>query len=491
MITKKLTYILWIFAGALLVIVLSAGWIFRGTLTHIIARTPFGIETVQPVQVGQVRRSSYETLKSEVETLIEDQHYSLAALKLGNLLRERPDEESLYDLLAEIHLRTNDAQKLEALSDMLSRKFPESPRADILKVQALIAQQKFAEAQTFLEEKENLVPELQYYGMILADFQNNTARSLELREALLEEDDVPEELFLRVEAIDSVLAEFDQMRDAQRPHRYALLSKTLADQNQYILARSYADLAIKEDIAYIDAWVLRGYALFLLGDYEAAESDLRHAYELDPLRAQTQYFLGLVLYERGNVEEAVLYFEKALKQGIESATDIRWKLVDIYTKLERYEDVMNLYRELLEESEDPEAFSSALHLAIDVLKEPETALEFTTNLVQRNDKDVFALNIHAWALIANKQYSRAEEVLTQAQNLEKNNPRTYLNWGLLYEEQEKFSQAIESYKKAYDLAQELSAPFVANLAAEKHNLLLNRDENPEEPESPSRPANSP
>jgi len=272
-----------------------------------------------------------------------------------------------------------------------------------------------------------------------------------------------------------------------------MIAKVLAENNEAVLSQEFADTAIREDIEYVDAWILRGYSNFLLKNFDEALTDLRHAYELDPLRAETHYFLALTLDETGNEDEAILFFEKSLENNFDFSDKVRWRLVDLFLKKEKYDRVVELYRELLDGESDPDKFVNAVHLSIDVLKRPEVALEITEKLFSEKPDDVFTINMHAWALIANRKFHDAEIILNKADKIIPDNPRTLLNFGLLFEEQDEFSKAKEFYKTAYEAGKKQAPKFeaITNLAAEKHNQLLNRKENPESPEVLDKPEHSP
>ncbi len=290
-----------------------------------------------------------------------------------------------------------------------------------------------------------------------------------------------------------VYNQFDKIIEGENPHLFAMISKVLAENNEAILAREFANTAIREDIEYVDAWILRGYSNFLLKNFNNALEDLRHAYELNPLRAETHYFLALTLDKTGNEDEAILFFEKSLENDFDFSDRVRWKLVDLFLEKEKYNRVVELYRELLDGESTPDKFINAVHLSIDVLKRPEVALEITEKLFSEKPSDVFTMNMHAWALIANRKFYDAEIILKKAKKIMPENPRTLLNFGLLFEEQNEFSRAKEFYKSAYESGKKKAPNFetITNLAAEKHNQLLNRNENPKSPEVSDKPEHSP
>jgi tetratricopeptide (TPR) repeat protein len=489
-------------------------WIFRENISNFWQKSSF-VNISQ--KSGVKRRPSYIGRIHEAQKLIEHEYYSLASIELSAAIREKPELFEPYFHLSEIYLRTSDFEKLENLIEELRKKFP-NRKSDIFVIEGrkLIGEKKFAEAKNILDSVgEKLPPTLRFYQASLLSLQNDHQAAKKILNSLK---DLPVEkeglkisstgiqanMFensetLRFETAEKVKQfseiydQFDKIIEGKNPHLFAMISKVLAENNEAVLALEFADTAIREDVEYVDAWILRGYSNYLLKNFDNALSDLRHAYELDPLRAETHYFLALVLDETGNEEEAILFFEKSLENDFDFSDRVRWKLVDLFLKKEKYDRVIELYRELLDGESAPDKFINAVHLSIDVLKRPEVALEITEKLLAEKPNDVFTINMYAWALIANKKFHDAELALKKADKIMPENPRTLLNFGLLFEEQNEFSKAKEFYKTAYEIGEKQAPNFsaVTNLAAEKHNKLVNRDENPEAPENLDKQEHSP
>ncbi len=90
----------------------------------------------------------------------------------------------------------------------------------------------------------------------------------------------------------------------------------------------------------VDALYKNGLKKYILGEYKEAIDDFESALKLDPknIKVQNMYFTALVKmgnieYSKGNLEEAKIYYEKALKvsQGNE---DVKAKLREITALLE-------------------------------------------------------------------------------------------------------------------------------------------------------------
>lgn len=508
---SRLAYIL--IGVSATIIIATAGYIFWPYLSYTFSKalaptSEIGVSNSQGVQ----RTLSYRGRLEEVKKLIDHEYYTLATLELLSAIKEKPDFIEPYLILGEVYLRTNDLKKLNNLLVELGRKFPDNKDIIVLEARKLITEGRFNAVLKSLEQADEgaLTPALTFYLGVLKALQNEheTAKDLFIKlEALPTQEkkysavtnigavstkeetsenaeEVPvifisPELQKKARDLAILYEEFEELSDGKNPHLFALLAKKLAEHNESRLAREFADTAIKEDVSYIDAWIIRGYANLLLKDFENALNDLRHAYELDPIRPQTHYFLALALHESGNDEEAALYFEKALEHNFEFSSEIRWKLVGIFNKQQKYDQVINLYKELLNEEVSEDTFTNAMHTMINLVKSSETALELTTNLVEKNPENIFLINMHAWALVANRFFSEAEEFLKKAETLDAEYPRTYFNFGVLYEGQKRFDEAKMHYKKSYELSLKSDHKSLLKLAAEKYNQLTVSDENTE------------
>ena len=489
--------VFWKLAGLLITLIIGIfGWIFRENVQQVFAPKPVAQDTqsVAPEKTGVARTMSFEGRLKEAARLTDREHYSLAALELAAAMKQNPEELDPYLLLAEIYLRTQNITKLDHLTRAIAHRFPESTAPLTLQLRSLISQKDFSASLSFIDTLGDEAPrEIYFYEAVLRGFQNDHAAARDLLPQVLSAD-VDESTREKATALQELYTRFDGFAEGENPHLFALLSKTLSEHNEAILALEAAELAVKEDIEYPDGWILRGYAKFLLHEYDVALEDLRHAYELDPLRPETHYFLALVLQESGQIEEASLFFEKSLEHKFAFQQDVKWKLAELFTTQKKYDRVVEIYQELLSEESatlPKESVVTLLHNSINIMKKPELALEISGKLLAEHPQEIFYLNMHGWSQIANKHFNKAAETLQRATYLEADNPRTLLNQGLLAEEQQQFSQAKEFYKKSYQQGQDQAYESVVNLAADRYNALLKQEDRPEAPSAPNRPESSP
>jgi len=495
--------------GVSLFILGSLGWIFRGDILDF--WDGFRGDSGVAVRRGVPRKISYLGRLREARKLLEHDYFDSALIELAAAIREKPGLKTPYFLMGEVYLRAGNLEKLDRLLEQIEAKFPNDRGISGLKIRRILAEGDLQKASAELKKMTNPSPEAEFYRAILLGLQNDHEGAGEILskleklpvqrenlrvgaegvESVEAGERISQELARKVSAVRVAYEEFSEFSDGKNPHLFAKIAKSLAENDEAALAMEFAEVALKEDSEYIDAWILRGYANLQLRKFEDAVADLRHAYSLDSMRPRTHYFLALALLEVGNLEEAVVFFEKSLEHEFEFADAVRWKLIDLLTKSGKYDRAVELYEELLDDSADPRAFLRGVQMSVDFLKKPEAALSITTKLVELHPEDVFTMNIHAWALIANKKFAEAEQWLETARRADKENPRTFLNLGLLREQESKFEEARQFYKKSYEFGEARGDFAVSNLAVERHNELLARKDNPEEPAAPEREANSP
>ena len=190
-------------------------------------------------------------------------------------------------------------------------------------------------------------------------------------------------------------------------------------------------------------------------------------------------------------EKATLFFEKVLDSDFEFQEEIQSKLISLYTRQKEYEKALDIYELLLEDNTNPRDYINPLQLAIEVLNQPQRAIDLAGNLIEKNPENFIGYNFYAWALIANEQYFEAEQTLERALEIKPDNPGSYLYLGLLYEEQQKFPQALEYYKKSYEVGKDGPEAGITQLAAQKHNQLAEQKNRPNQPQAEERAGNSP
>ena len=89
----------------------------------------------------------------------------------------------------------------------------------------------------------------------------------------------------------------------------------------------------------------RGFALYLMGGIEEAQSEFETAIRLDPKQFDARYFQARVCYEQGDLDRAARLFEEAA--GAREDHEARYFAAQTYTALGRNEEAEAAYRRAL------------------------------------------------------------------------------------------------------------------------------------------------
>ena len=162
------------------------------------------------------------------------------------------------------------------------------------------------------------------------------------------------------------------------------------------------------------------------------EQDYRKALELCTMLPEAHYNLGLIAQKRGNAQQASEHFEKALE----------------FDRREPF--VLGLAASKLNQGE------------------LERARQLYEEVLQKDAKNVKALQGLSVVFEKMQRYDRAAEQLQKALAVEQDNPLTHYNLAVLYEQQQKPEDAITEYKKSAGLDEKnFSANFFLGLLYKK------------------------
>jgi tetratricopeptide (TPR) repeat protein len=105
-------------------------------------------------------------------------------------------------------------------------------------------------------------------------------------------------------------------------HLFTLLSRGLAQVHECELALPLLTIVTQRQRDYRDAWIIQGYCELTTERAEAAVSSLERAYNLDPSKPETQYFLARALSGLGEHDNALTFLEYALQNGFTPRSEI-------------------------------------------------------------------------------------------------------------------------------------------------------------------------
>lgn len=265
--------------------------------------------------------------------------------------------------------------------------------------------------------------------------------------------------------------EFNLFLDGKNIHLQTLIGRGFVQNNEFQLAITQLKNVLKENKQYRDAWILLGFSYYSVQKYDLAVETLNNAYDLDPEKAETQYFLGLAHLKMGNNEKASTYLTLAIKNGFEPKLEVQKKIADLYLTSQNFEEALATYLEIIKENQanDINLYVRPIWIYIEVKKEPIQALELAKQAQTHFPQNAMGFNLLGWAYLANDDLAQAQEYLEKSQQLDPNLQAVYLNLGDLYLKQGDKEKAKDFYQRTYFLDKNSS---IGNLAATKYNALL-------------------
>ena len=353
-----------------------------------------------------------------------------------------------------------EATAREALKD-----FPNDKEITLLLGNALIQKSNFSEAKKIFQNMPDDSPEKFFFLGVILSYEGKDEEAKKNLEIAINSS-----ARSKAEIILGAYKEFDLFPNGNELHKRLLLAKAFNQLGLFEMAIYTTKNIAKENPIYRDAWIIMGHSYLSLEKYDFALSTLEKALELDPTKPETVFFLGLVSAEMKNYTEAIEYMNRAILNGYEPKIDALKKLGDFYADIEDYDKSVKYYESALNENDnDIGAFVRPVWFLIEHLKNPQKAEQIAKWAIEKHPNSAMAYNLLAWAETENSKFSLAEKHLLQAIKMDENLSAAYLNFGKLREKEGKKIEALEFYKKAYDMD---SYSSIGESAAANYNRLL-------------------
>lgn len=391
----------------------------------------------------------------------------------------QPDQLLPYQRLMQIHFEIFNYDKSRLNAEYILKINPDNDEAQYYLVLNNIRQSRFDEAIAGIEnlkQSESIDTRLIYLTALLQIAQGDyePPESL-LRDLVALNDFTHPEINENANKILSAFDEFNFAEAAEKDYLSILLIRSLNEVSEYELAIYKLKEVLKNRSDLRDAWILLGFAYLNLEKYTFAITAFERAYELDPEWPATQYFLGITYSEISKKEDAIIYLNYALSNGFEPSVVVHQKLADLYMDTENYQKAVNAYEQVLEfNSKDINGFVRPIWIYLDFLNNPQKALALAELAMVNFPDQAMSLNLLGWAQGGNANYIEAEKNLKLSIEKDPNLAAAHYNLAQLYEEQERFDEAMDYYKSAYQIDQVGS---IGNLAAKRFNALIIQLEN--------------
>lgn len=124
-------------------------------------------------------------------------------------------------------------------------------------------------------------------------------------------------------ALLSAYEEYALFPESPQIHLLTLLSRALAQVQECELALPLLAQVTRTRDDYRDAWIVQGYCELTTERHQESLNSLERAYQLDPEKPETQYFLARAYAMLGDHGNAVTFLQYALQNGFEPEADAR------------------------------------------------------------------------------------------------------------------------------------------------------------------------
>lgn len=202
---------------------------------------------------------------------------------------------------------------------------------------------ELVKARTRLEEAEDS-PQKHYGLTLLAIIEGNHPTAQE--ELALVETGWEPILRANARTLQAAYDEYALFPESPPIHLITLLARALAQVQECELALPLLVQVTQQQDDYRDAWIVQGYCELTTERPEQALLSLEQAYTLDPRKPEIQYFLGRAYFDLRRYQDAITFFEYAIANRFEPASDVRHYIADAALK-EGKGDIALLQYELL------------------------------------------------------------------------------------------------------------------------------------------------
>ncbi|MGO9113846.1 MAG: tetratricopeptide repeat protein [Thermoguttaceae bacterium] len=245
------------------------------------------------------------------------------------------------------------------------------------------------------------------------------------------------------------------------------LGVALAARGQVVEAISHYRKAVEIKPNYADAYNNLGIVLAGRGgERDEAIAQFQKALEIEPDYAEAHYNLGSTLAERGQVDEAIIHFQKALEIKPDYV-EAHNNLGGVFDLKGRLDEAIVEFQKALKIKPDNAGTSRNLALAQSQRERTLKALGQRREAIRSRPDDVALLNDVAWMLATNPNASvrngrEAIELALRAWKLSGGKKPTVLGTlAAAYAEAGRFPEAVQTARKAIDLAKQQNEPAVA------------------------------
>jgi tetratricopeptide (TPR) repeat protein len=242
-----------------------------------------------------------------------------------------------------------------------------APAADIMLLQSIVLLRtgNVADARTLLDSANNSAQK--EYGLMLLAIAEGDHVAAKQHIATIQEGTEP---ILRSNAgiIRSAYEEYSLFPESTDSHLITLLARALAQVQECALALPLVTQVTNQTADYRDAWIVRGFCELQTERFDEAVNSYQIAYNLDPQKVSTQYFLGLSYLYANEPINAITFFEFALTNGFTPASELHSLIATAANTVGNTELALQHLADLLTLEQTEEHFTRYIQTALQLQK---------------------------------------------------------------------------------------------------------------------------
>jgi tetratricopeptide (TPR) repeat protein len=422
-------------------------------------------ETIAPKEL-----KDFYALKERGDNYLQSGFLSLAINDYSKAVEIDPTKKETWKELIRVQIAFRDYNAAEESVEKARLHFSNDKNLLILLGEIHIRQNEFNKAkQTFLSLPKG--PKKDFYlGALYIYFGNYEDAKKMLKNA--KEDS---ELKIKSDILLSAFEEFSLFPEGNPLHLRLLLAKAFNDLRFFEISIQLSKKILKEQENYRDGWIILGHSYLSLERYDLAKNVFNKAFELDPTKPETTFFLGLTETALKEYNSAITHLSMARENGYTPQADVTQALAEALLKGKFYDDARKEYEKLLDiRGASAEQYIQPVRISIDFLHNPQAAQKLARRAVTHHPDSETANNLLAWTLIENEKLIEAREILEGILIKNPDFAPAHLNFGKLLEKEKKYERALEEYKKAYDLSPQTE---IGSIAAKRYNVLVLENHN--------------
>lgn len=380
---------------------------------------------LQNASLPQADTTNTETTITQAP--VDPRDRALFALRQGDVLALRGDwagAETQYEIaveadgglpalrkLAQAQLQRRNTSGIRSTIQKMKRTGARAE--DLLLLESIVALRsgELVQARTVLEAADDS-PQKHYGLVLLSIVEGNHTAAQEYTQLVIN----GWEPVLRSNARTLMAAyeEFNLFPESQNIHLITLLSRALAQVQECELALPLLVQVTQAKDDYRDAWIVQGYCELTTERPEQALASLEQAYNLDPQKPETQYFLGRAYRDTKDYANALTFYQYALTNGFSPEIEVRRHIAETARLNGNNAQALEQYLALTNSADATLEFYHGYISTSIAMSQAEDAYNMASQAVEAFPNDSTAYELLGWAAEEIGQEEEARKAYQQA-----------------------------------------------------------------------------